>query len=157
MLAIDIPGRGKYELVRLVIDVNGTIAEDGDLIAGVRERLLRLRRDLDVLMVTADTHGRQMAIDRELQMEAVRVEWGKPEAWQKAELVRRLGSDATVVIGNGANDAQMLKEAAIGIAVVGPEGASTAAVQSADVVTRSISEALDLLLNPRRLVATLRQ
>ncbi len=157
MLAIDIPGRGKYELVRLVIDVNGTIAEDGDLIAGVRERLLRLRRDLDVLMVTADTHGRQMAIDRELQMEAVRVEWGKPEAWQKAELVRRLGSDATVVIGNGANDAQMLKEAAIGIAVVGPEGASTAAVQSADVVTRSINEALDLLLNPRRLVATLRQ
>jgi soluble P-type ATPase len=51
----------------------------------------------------------------------------------------------------------MLKEAAIGIAVVGPEGASAAALQQADVVTRSIIDALDLLLNPRRLVATLRQ
>jgi P-type E1-E2 ATPase len=98
-----------------------------------------------------------MAIDRELEIEAVRTEFGTPEAWQKAELVRRLGSDSTVAIGNGANDAQMLKEAAIGIAVVGPEGASAATVQQADVVTRSIVDALDLLLNPRRLVATLRQ
>ena len=149
MLTIDVPGRGTYGLVRLVLDVNGTIAEDGDLIAGVRERLTRLQRDLEVLLVTADTHGRQMAIDRELEIEAVRTEFGTPEAWQKAELVRRLGSDSTVAIGNGANDAQMLKEAAIGIAVVGPEGASAATVQQADVVTRSIVDALDLLLNPR--------
>ena len=157
MLAIDIPGRGTYELARLVLDVNGTIAEDGDLIAGVRERLARLRRDLEVTLVTADTHGRQLAIDRELELEAIRTEYGKPEAWQKAELVRRLGSDAAVVIGNGANDALMLREAAIGIAVVGPEGASTAAVQHADLLTTSILDALDLLLNPRRLTATLRQ
>jgi P-type E1-E2 ATPase len=157
MLTIDIPGRGTYRLVRLVLDVNGTIAEDGDLIAGVRERLTRLQRDLEVLLVTADSHGRQMAIDRELEIEAVRTEFGMPEAWQKAELVRRLGSDATVAIGNGANDAQMLKEAAIGIAVVGPEGASAATLQQADVVTRSIVDALDLLLIPRRLMATLRQ
>ena len=118
MLAFDIPGRGKYELVRLVVDVNGTLAEDGDLIAGVKERLTRLRRDLEVIMITADTHGRQPAIDGELEMEALRIEHGQPEAWQKAELVRRLGSDATVAIGNGANDVQMLKEAAIGIVVI---------------------------------------
>jgi P-type E1-E2 ATPase len=157
MLAIEIPGRGKYELVRLVVDVNGTLAEDGDLIAGVKGRLGRLRRDLEVLMVTANTHGRQLTIDRELEMEAILIEDGKPEARQKAELIRRLGSDATVAIGNGANDALMLKEAAIGIAVVGPEGASMAALQTADVVTTSILDALDLLLNPRRLIATLRQ
>jgi P-type E1-E2 ATPase len=157
MLAIEIPGRGKYELVRLVVDVNGTLAEDGDVIAGVKGRLGRLRRDLEVLMVTANTHGRQLSIDRELEMEAILIEDGKPEARQKAELIRRLGSDATVAIGNGANDALMLKEAAIGIAVVGPEGASMAALQAADVVTTSILDALDLLLNPRRLIATLRQ
>ena len=157
MLAFEIPGRGKYELVRLVVDVNGTLAEDGDLIAGVKERLARLQRGLDVIMITADTHGRQLAIDGELGMEAIRLEGGHPEAWQKAEFVRRLGSDATVVIGNGANDAQMLKEAAIGVVVIGPEGASIAALQNADVATCSIVDALDLLLNPRRLIATLRQ
>jgi P-type E1-E2 ATPase len=157
MLALDIPGRGKYDLVRLVVDVNGTLAEDGDLIAGVKARLVRLQRELDVIMITADTHGRQLAIDGELEMEAIRLEQGHPEAWQKAELVRRLGSDATIVIGNGANDAQMLKEAAIGIVVVGPEGASIAALQNADIAAPSIVDALDLLLNPRRLIATLRQ
>jgi P-type E1-E2 ATPase len=157
MLAIDIPGRGVYQLDRLVVDVNGTLAEDGDLIAGVKERLVRLRRDLNVLMITADTHGRQLAIDRELEMEAFRTEIGQPEARQKADFVRRLGPEATVAIGNGANDALMLKEAALGIAVVGPEGASVTVLHSADVVTRSILDALDLLLNPRRLIATLRQ
>lgn len=157
MLSIEIPGRGGYALARLVIDVNGTMTEDGDLIAGVKERFVRLQRELELVMVTADTYGRQVAIDRELEMEAVRLEPGKSEAPQKAELVRRLGSDATVAIGNGANDALMLKEAAIGIAVIGPEGASAAVLQSADVVTRSILDALDLLRYPRRLVATLRQ
>jgi P-type E1-E2 ATPase len=157
MIAIDIPGRGAYEFVRLVVDVNGTLAEDGELIPGVKERLARLQRDVEILMITADTHGGQQAIDRQLALEALRTEGGKPEAWQKAEVVRRLGSDGTVAIGNGANDVLMLKEAAIGIAVIGPEGASAAILTSADVVTHSILDALDLLIIPRRLVATLRQ
>jgi P-type E1-E2 ATPase len=157
MIAIDIPGQGSYEFVRLVLDVNGTIAEDGELIPGVKERLARLQRDVEIVMITADTHGQQLAIDRQLDLEAIRTEEGKPEAWQKAEVVRRLGSDGTVAIGNGANDAQMLKVAALGIAVVGPEGASAAVLGTADVVTRSILDALDLLIIPRRLVATLRQ
>jgi P-type E1-E2 ATPase len=157
MIAIDIPGRGSYGVVRLVVDVNGTLAEDGELIPGVKERLARLQRDVEILMITADTHGQQQAIDRQLDLEAIRTEEGKPEAWQKAEVVRRLGSDGTVAIGNGANDVQMLKEAALGIAVVGPEGASADLLGSADVVTNSILDALDLLIIPRRLVATLRQ
>src|SRR5690349_20548707 len=63
MLTLDIPGRGTLALERLVLDVNGTIAEDGHLIPGVKERLNRIARSLEVVMVTADTHGRQMAID----------------------------------------------------------------------------------------------
>ncbi|MBI3970843.1 MAG: HAD family hydrolase [Chloroflexi bacterium] len=155
MLSLDIPGRGAYELVSLVLDVNGTIAEDGYLIPGVKERLARVMRSLDVKLVTADTYGRQTAIDHEL--EAVRLHNGEPEAPQKAALVRQLGSASTIAIGNGANDALMLAEAAVGVAVIGPEGASTAALQSADVVALSVVDALDLLLHPRRLIATLRQ
>jgi len=51
----------------------------------------------------------------------------------------------------------MVGEPALGIAVVGPEGAAGAAVGAADVVVTDIRTALDLLLRPRRLVATLRQ
>ena len=156
MISVDIPGRGSYQFAHLVLDVNGTIAEDGHLIPGVRQILQRLAQSLEIHMVTADTHGRQHAIDAELEMEAVRLEPGKPEDEQKAALVRQLGADATVAIGNGANDALMLEVAAIGIAVLEAEGTCVAAVQRADVLCRSIVSALELLQHPRRLVATLR-
>jgi soluble P-type ATPase len=51
----------------------------------------------------------------------------------------------------------MIQSAAIGIAVMGREGLSQEALQAADLVVPSILDALDLLLNPRRLVATLRR
>jgi len=157
MLSLDIPGRGVLEIRHLVLDVNGTIAEDGHIRPGVKERLARLRRQLEIVMVTADTHGRQAALDSELELEATRLETGKPEAPQKAALVRRLGANSTIAIGNGANDSDMLKEAAFGIAVLESEGTSLLALQAADILSRSVTEALDLLLNPRRLVATLRK
>ncbi len=157
MLTLEIPGRGRYTLTHLVLDVNGTIAVDGHLIPGVKERLSRLARTLEIVMVTADTYGRQRAIDSELEMTAERLTLGQPEAPQKAEVIRRLGAAGTVAIGNGANDVEMLKAAALSIAVLGEEGTSLGAVQAADVLARSIVDALDLLLHPRRLVATLRQ
>jgi P-type E1-E2 ATPase len=98
-----------------------------------------------------------MAIDGELEMEARRLNHDSPEDEQKAALVRDLGAASVVAVGNGANDALMLKEAALGIAVIEGEGASVAAVVNADVVCRSIRHALDLLLHPRRLSATLRR
>jgi len=156
MISLDIPGRGALEIERLVLDVNGTIAEDGHLRPGVKERIARLTRQVEIVLVTADTFGRQVSIDRELDLEATRLEHGKAEAPQKAALVTRLGAAGTVAIGNGANDADMLREAAIGICVLESEGTSLAALQAADAVSRSINEALDLLLHPRRLVATLR-
>ena len=78
------------------------------------------------------------------------------EAAQKLALVEKLGRDRTVCIGNGTNDAAMLKGAAIGICVLGREGASTTALTGSDVVVPDINAALELLLNTDRLVATLR-
>lgn len=157
MLSLEIPGWGKLTLERVIVDVNGTIAEDGHLRPGVKERLNRLSRLMEIVMVTADSYGRQFAIDQEMDMEAIRLEPGKPEAPQKGDLVRRLGAASSVAIGNGANDVEMLKEAAIGIAVLESEGTSARAIDSADLVARSVTEALDVLLSPRRLVATLRR
>lgn len=157
MLTLSIPGRGDYQIEHLVLDVNGTLAQDGVLLDGVKDRLNHLRRDLAVDLLTADTHGRQATIDAELHLSALRLERGRPEAEQKAAVVRRLGAAGTIAIGNGANDEAMLAAAAIGIAVLGPEGTATATLLNADVVARTITEALDLVLHPQRLVATLRR
>jgi P-type E1-E2 ATPase len=155
MLEIDIPSRGLLHLKYLVLDVNGTIALDGQLIPGVRERLDRLRESLDVWLVSADTQGTLAELATTLQVQVRRLQSGD-EAAQKAALVDELGMGHVVAIGNGANDAAMLQRATLGIAVLGGEGMSAACLDAADVVASSIESALDLLLYPRRLVATLR-
>jgi len=68
----------------------------------------------------------------------------------------QLSKEHTAAIGNGYNDIYMLDEAALGIAVIGSEGCSVRALEKADIVTNAINDALDLLLNPKRIVATLR-
>lgn len=50
----------------------------------------------------------------------------------------------------------MLHEAALGLVVIQAEGAAQIAVAAADIVSKSIEDALDLLLRPKRLIATLR-
>ncbi len=155
MLRVDIPQRQPYELEHLLLDLNGTIAVDGRLIDGVAERLARLSERLEPYVITADTQGRATELGAQLGVKVTRLRPGQ-EAEQKMAFVRRLGARATVAIGNGANDALMLREAAIGVAVLGEEGLAMPTLRAADVVVPGICAALDLLLKPKRLVATLR-
>jgi len=105
-----------------------------------------------VHLVSADTYGTLDAVARQLGASAETIATGG----DKAASVRDLGAESCAAIGNGANDVAMLEAASLGIAVVGPEGAAGAAIRAADVVCGSILDALDLLLDERALVATLR-
>ena len=156
MIELNIPGRGLIQLQHLVCDVNGTLAMDGQLMNGVKQRLSSLSDRLTLHMLTADTHGRQDIIDRQIGIKAVRIPPGT-EAEQKAEYVDKLGAEACVAIGQGANDARMLQAAALGICVLSPEGTALASMLQADMIASDIFEALDLLENPLRIVATLRK
>lgn len=151
-IALSPPGCAAFELHHLLLDVNGTLTDRGSLQDGVAERVERLRGALDVHLVSADTFGTLDSITRALGIPATRV--GAGDA--KLELVEHLGRERCAVIGNGANDALALAGAVLGIAVIGREGASAAALRSADVVCTSITDALDLLLSVDALVATLR-
>ncbi|MFN0070817.1 MAG: HAD family hydrolase [Chloroflexota bacterium] len=156
MITITVPGLGSYNIEYLVLDVNGTIAQDGQLIMGVQEKLALLSARLEIHLITADTHGSQSTIDTELGIAAFRITPGH-ESVQKGQYVRLLGAAHVVAIGNGANDVDMLRSAAIGIGVLGGEGLASGANQAADILTFSIQDALDLLLNPARISATLRR
>jgi P-type E1-E2 ATPase len=155
LITITIPGRGNYRLSNLVLDLNGTIALDGELIEGVEDRLRRLDGLLKLFVVSADTFGSASSLIKKLKAEIHLVKKGE-EAAQKLALVEKLGRDKTICIGNGANDTAMLTGAAIGIGIIGREGASVTAITGADVVVTDINAALELLLNTDRLVATLR-
>jgi P-type E1-E2 ATPase len=156
MIEISIPGRGGLQLQHLVTDVNGTLALDGVLIDGVAQRIAALRQKLEVHLLTADTLGRQAVIDRQLDLTATRLTGGN-EVEQKRTFVEKLGADAVVAIGQGANDAGMLKAAALGICVMSSEGAALETLLAADVVVPDIITAFDLLDKPMRIIASLRK
>jgi P-type E1-E2 ATPase len=156
MIELNIPGRGLVSLEYLVSDVSGTLAVDGQLIDGIPHLLNALRDRLEIHLLTADTHGRQELIDRQLNLQAMRIQPGD-ESQQKAAYVQRLGAEHVVALGQGANDAGMLNAAAIGICVLSAEGVSIEALHSADLLASDIYAALDLLEKPVRLVATLRK
>jgi P-type E1-E2 ATPase len=148
MIEINIPGRGLFQLEHLVTDVNGTLAMDGQLIEGVAERIAALSDRLTIHLLTADTHGQQSVIDKQLGLTAVRLKPGG-EVFQKAEKV--------VAIGQGANDADMLSLARLGICVMSQEGVAKEALLAADLLVPDILAAFDLLERPLRIVASLRK
>lgn len=114
MITVDIPGSEKLELEDLVLDYNGTIAADGELIGGIKKRLVRLAKELTIYVVTADTHG---SAEKKLMQLPCTLEVLPPgvQDEQKRKVIRRLGTKTTVSIGNGRNDALMLKESILGI------------------------------------------
>lgn len=156
MIELSIPGRGSLRLQHLVTDVNGTLAVDGTLIEGLSHRIALIQNRLSVHLLTADTHGHQATIDRQLNLAATRLSAGN-EQEQKRSYIEKLGPAGVVAIGQGANDAGMLKAAAIGICVMSEEGTALETLLTADVVVRDIISAFELLDKPLRLVATLRK
>lgn len=155
MITIDIPGDEALPLKYLILDYNGTIACDGELLPGVEDALLELSENLSVHVLTADTFGSVQNALKDMPCESVVIPKDR-QAEAKANFIRRLGANHCVCVGNGRNDARMLKEAALGIAVIQSEGCAVEALLAADIVTLNILDALDLMIHPLRLAATLR-
>jgi soluble P-type ATPase len=154
-MELAIPGFGRLSLEHLVLDYNGTLAVDGKLLPGVKARLARLSGMLRIHVVTADTFGKARAGLRGLDCR-LEILQGGAEDRAKAAYVRRLGPRRVACIGNGRNDRLMLRMAGVGVVVLQAEGASAEAVAAADLLVPSVTDALDLFLQPRRLLASLR-
>ena len=155
MITLDIPGYRPIELAHLVMDYNGTLAVDGEIEPGVTQALATLSPRMSIHVVTADTFG--LAADR-LAGYPVQLSVLSPgdQDVAKRNYVDELGCAGTVAIGNGRNDRLMLRHAGLGIAVILDEGAAFETLAAADVVCRGILPALELLVHPLRLTATLR-
>lgn len=155
-MRIDIPDWGSVDIENIVIDLNGTIATDGRVPLEVKERINSLSDQANIYILTADTQ--ETANEEILGMNAELIKIpGEDSKQRKFDFLKTLNLEMTVVIGNGSNDQLILKETALGIAVLGDEGVSVSAIKSADIVVKNIQNALDLLLKPKRLIATLRE
>ena len=151
-LSFEIPGGEHFDVEHLLLDVNGTLTDRGSLLPGVSRKIARLGRSCVVHLLSADTFGTLDHLAQRLGVEGKRISSGS----EKRDLAEGLGGNRCAAIGNGRNDAEMLAEVRFGIAVLGPEGLNRAALGAADVICSSIQSALDLLLDPEAMAATLR-
>ncbi len=153
MIQLEFPNRGSVELHHAVFDINGTLAIDGKPIPEVAARLKELAGHLSLHVLTAGTHGNLAEIEQILGIPLHIIKSGE----EKTLYVQQLDPIHVIAFGNGANDVGMLRIAAIGVAVLATEGVASSALRAADVVTLGPIDAIDLLLKPKRLVATLRR
>lgn len=155
MLDIPIPGRKTLHLCHAVLDYNGTIAVDGAIPQEMKALLKKVNEVLPITVVTADTHG-----TAQRECESIGISWRtfprENAALFKEQIVQELGAAQTVCFGNGFNDIKMFEICALGVAVLDTEGMCAALLPHADILCRSMEEALSLLLYPKRIQADLR-
>lgn len=155
MIKMEIPGRPALEITHLVLDFNGTIAKDGRIHNKVKDAISLLGKKVSVHILTADTRGNVLEATKRLPVQIETLQ-EVDTALEKAAFVRSLGKEHVIAIGNGTNDQQMLREAALGLCVIEQEGTATPALLASDVVFNSILDALRFILKPLRHQATLR-
>ncbi|MDD2582374.1 MAG: ATPase P [Desulfuromonadaceae bacterium] len=154
-MKIDIPGFGTLDLKYLVLDYNGTIARDGKLLSNLDKTLEELSGHFSIHVLAADASG---TAERELAGLPCTVQLftGEQITEQKVRYIHDLGAEQVVCIGNGSDDRLMLKAARLGVVVLEGEGSAVCAIQHADIISRSIYDAMGLLMIPQRIIATLR-
>lgn len=156
MIEISIPGRNiNLQLKYLLIDLNGTLTNVGKLSPGVKARIMDLKDQIEIYLLTADTYGTAKVLSEDLGISLIKVDainGGK----DKRDFLHQVNASQAVAIGNGFNDTLMLEDAALSIIIIGQEGCAISALLKADIAVTSIIDALDLLLEPARVIATLR-
>jgi len=155
MIKLTIPEQNELEIENAVFDFNGTLAVDGRLHQKVREMMMKIKETLNIYILSSDTFGSVLEECSALDVH-VEIMQGENCSTQKRRFVNSLGSEKTVCIGNGMNDIGMFQICALSIAVIGNEGCSAKALAVADIAVRDIEDAMNLLLNPKRITATLR-
>jgi len=140
----------------IILKSNPAAEQRGIISNGVKEKIKPLTEKVKIYVLTADTQGTASEEIQNMKAELIKI-IGEDSKRGKLEFLCSLKPEITVAIGNGNNDQLILKEAALGIAVLGEEGMSVLAMKNADIIVKNISDALDLFLRPKRLIATLRE
>ncbi|ASJ04646.1 HAD family hydrolase [Thermococcus barossii] len=145
-----IPNYGEIMAQTVLFDLNGTLGESGRVDEETKHLLERLADKYTVVVLSADTFG---TLGEEFRGLPVRIERVSNGA-EKDEIAR--GYEPYIAVGNGNNDVAMLEGAELAFCVVGPEGATIDALLASDVVVKDVKDAIAMLLDERKLIATLR-
>jgi soluble P-type ATPase len=148
--SMEIPNYGKIEAKTVIFDLNGTLGVEGKVSKEVKEFLKKLSEKYTIIVLSADTFGTLKEEFEGLNVKIERVKDGNDKMRKAQKYSPYIG------VGNGNNDIGMLENAELGICVIGEEGTSVEALLNSDIVVKDVRDAISLLLNEKRLIATLR-
>jgi soluble P-type ATPase len=154
MISIQRSGLPTIEIDFILLDFEGTVASDRRVHPKVKDKINLLSKRAKIYILA---RGEKEAVEdmlRNVKAETVYFKEGRVSQ-EKLDFIRRLGTERTIAVGNGADDALMIAEAGIGICVISKEGTSTEMLRHAKVVFSNILDALDFMLKPLRQTTTL--
>ncbi|MBM4307009.1 MAG: ATPase P [Deltaproteobacteria bacterium] len=154
MITLQRPGQTPLEIEYLLIDYEGTLAIDGRVHPKAKDKINLLTKRISVYILAKSEQVKVEERLRNVKAEVFFLTEGEASG-EKLNLLRRLGPEKTVAIGNGMDDAPILEEAGFSICVIGRVGASGETIKRADMVVTDILDALDFLLKPLRQKAAL--
>ncbi len=162
-IEIKIPNFGELHIKTICSDYTGTLSIGGKLIGGIRKRLRKLAESVDIHVVTTDTNNTSENELKDLPLTRHRIKTDiKPHHIYKRDYILEQGFDPkhVAVFGNGRNDRcwlKLVREAdGLAVAVDVGEGCAVETINNANLFISGIDNALDLLLCPNRVKATLR-
>jgi len=161
-IRIDIPGFGHLHIKTICSDYTGTLSCEGELIKGIGKRLRQLGKLADIHVVTSDTRktAREQLAGLPVTLHD-RIASDAHDVFKRDYLTQLgVGLRHIAVFGNGRNDrlwlAAVRDAGGLAIAVDVGEGCAVETMMSANVFVADIANALDLLLDRKRIVGTLR-
>ena len=154
MIIIQRPGVESLKIESVLIDFEGTLASDRRVHPKAKDKINLLPKRAKIYIFANEENEQVEEVLRKVKAEIIHVQEGNASN-KKLNLLRQLGANRTVAIGNGRDDALMVEEAVLGICVISKEGTASETIRGADVVVSNILDALDFLLKPLRQKATL--
>lgn len=154
-MKINVPGRNNLEIRNVVFDYNGTLAVDGVMSEYVKEMLTTISQHLNIYIITADTYGNVRTQCKCLPVNIETFPEGNATIYKK-KFVEKIGEKYTLAVGNGLNDVEMLKKAALSVAILGEEGCSSQAIINSHITCKDIKDVFNMILKKDRIRATLR-
>lgn len=157
MKEVNIPKFGTIKIKNIIFDMNGTIQFKGQVSDEIVKKFNELKKHYNVYLVSSDTRGNLSNIAQKLGVDYIKIApTNITDAEEKNNVLLKLGKEQTIAVGNGNNDALMLKNALLGIAIIGSEGASSKSILNSNVVFTDPLSAIDFLLDEKIMIATLR-
>ncbi len=147
------PGKGKITLDTIILDLNGTLAIEGNLVDVVIKRIEKLKTlGFKIYLFTGDQRGNAVIQAKKLGIDVVITK----NTQEKALASKKFNKNTTVAIGNARIDIGTFENSRIRIATLQKEGIHREILEHVDIIVPSINDALDLLINVDSFNATMR-